>query len=80
MCKNVCCGIPKESLTKVVEVVHLLKARIISEKESVPKVSKKELKMRMRSFEEFAGSFSTINKKVVRFVALSPETQYAEFM
>ena len=73
-------GIPKESLPKVVEVVHLLKAGIISEKESAPKVSKKELKMRMRAFEEFAGSFSTINKKAVKSVALSPEIQYAEFM
>jgi hypothetical protein len=31
--------IPKESLPKVVEVVHLLKAGIISEKESAAKVS-----------------------------------------
>ncbi len=72
--------IPKESLPKVVEVVHLLKAGIISEKESAAKVSKKQLTMRMRAFEEFAGSFSKVNKKVVKFVALSPEIEYAEFM
>lgn len=72
--------IPKESLPKVVEVVHLLKAGIISQKQPVAKVSKKQLTVRMRAFEEFAGSFSKVNKKVVKYVALSPEIEYAEFM
>lgn len=73
-------GIPKESLPKVVEIVHLLKAGIISEKHPTHEVSKKELRMRTMAFEEFAGSFSKVNKKVVKFIALSDEIRYAEFM
>ena len=73
-------GIPKESLPAVMEVVHLFKAGIVSEKELSPEVSRNELTMRTRAFEEFAGSFSKVNKKVVKFIALSPEIQYAEYM
>ena len=73
-------GIPKESLPKVAEVVHLLKAGIIAEKEPAHRVSKKELKTRMRAFEEFAGSFNKVNKKVAKHIALSPEIEYAEFV
>lgn len=62
------------------EVVHLFKAGIISEKELATEVSRNELTMRTRAFEEFAGSFSKVNKKVVKFIALSPEIQYAEYM
>ena len=40
-------GIPKESLPKVVEIVNLLKAGIISEKHPTHEVSKKELRMRL---------------------------------
>ena len=41
-------GIPKESLPKVVEVVHLFKAGIISEKELAHEVSRNELTDKVR--------------------------------